>query len=65
VRFAFVSGTKFTGALGGLIGADQQCAALAGAAGLSGTYRAWLSDDTGSPATRFTPSTVPYVHTSP
>jgi hypothetical protein len=31
------------------------------AAGLSGTYMAWLSDTTGSPSTRFTQSSVPYV----
>ena len=34
-------------------GADAICQARAGAGGLSGTYRAWLSDDTGSPSTRF------------
>jgi hypothetical protein len=31
------------------------------AAGLPGTYRAWISDITGSPSTRFTKSTIPYV----
>ena len=33
------------------------------AAGLPGTYLAWLSDDTGSPSTRFVQATVPYVRT--
>jgi hypothetical protein len=47
--------------MGGLAGADATCTTLAGAAGLPGSYKAWLSDDTGSPATRFTRSTVPYV----
>jgi hypothetical protein len=32
--------------LGGLAGADQFCQASAAAAGLPGTYRAWLSDST-------------------
>lgn len=34
---------------------------LAQAAGLPGTYLAWLSDNTGSPSTRMTKATVPYV----
>jgi hypothetical protein len=61
VRFAFVSSVRYTGNLGGLDGADAKCTALAAAAGLPGSYRAWLSDDTGSPATRFTQSPLPYV----
>jgi hypothetical protein len=51
----------YTGNLGGLSGADAKCQALANAAGLSGTYRAWLSDNTGSPSTRFTKHSGPYV----
>jgi hypothetical protein len=39
---------------GGLNGADQGCADLAAAAGLTGTYRAWLAAGGDSPATRFT-----------
>jgi hypothetical protein len=61
VRFAFVSSVLYNGNLGGLNGADAKCQALASAAGLPGAYKAWLSDDTGSPSTRFTQSTVPYV----
>ncbi len=57
----FVSSTTHQGDLGGLAGADSTCQGLAGAAGLSGTYRAWLSDNSGSPLTRFTQSPVPYV----
>lgn len=60
-RFAFVTSEKFTGDLGGLTGADAKCQMLADAAGLPGTYMAWLSDDTGSPATRMTRSKGPYV----
>lgn len=61
VKIAFVSSVAYTGNLGGLDGADAKCAALASAANLSGTFRAWLSDSTGSPSTRFTKATVDYV----
>jgi hypothetical protein len=61
VKIAFVSSVAYTGNLGGLDGADAKCAALASAANLSGTFRAWLSDSTGSPSTRFTKPTVDYV----
>ncbi len=57
----FVSSATYDGNLGGLAGADAKCQALADAAALPGTYKAWLSDSTGSPSTRFTQSTVPYV----
>ena len=57
----FVSSAVYTGNLGGLAGADAKCQALADAAGLTGTYKAWLSDSTGSPSTRFTQSANPYV----
>lgn len=56
----FATSTKYTGNLGGLSGADQQCQARAQAAGLPGAYRAWLSDSTGSPSSRFSKSTGPY-----
>jgi hypothetical protein len=52
-----------SGALGGLTGADGFCQNLANVATptpLPGTYQAWLSDNTGSPSTRFTQSTGPY-----
>jgi hypothetical protein len=53
-RFVFVSSQVYQGgALGGLEGADAKCQALASAAGLPGTYQAWLGDLTGSPSTRF------------
>lgn len=57
----FLTSTGHTGALGGLAGADAICQARATAAGRPGTYRAWLSDTTGSPSTRFTQSAGPYV----
>lgn len=47
--------------LGGPARADATCNTLAAAAGLTGTYLAWLSDGTNSPDTRFNKSTVPYI----
>jgi hypothetical protein len=55
---AFVTSTAQNGNLGGLTGADDICRAravdgeLPGAA-VPGNYKAWLSDTTGSPSTRF------------
>jgi hypothetical protein len=60
-KIVFVSSVAYTGNLGGLDGADDKCTALASAANLPGTFRAWLSDSTGSPSTRFTRPTVDYV----
>jgi cysteine-rich repeat protein len=52
VRVFVTSGT-FSGALGGLKGADEKCAFSASVADLPGKYMAWLSDSEASPATRF------------
>src|SRR5207248_2675590 len=41
----FVTSVMYDGNLGGLAGADAKCQARATAASLSGTYKAWLSDD--------------------
>jgi hypothetical protein len=60
-RVVFVSSVAYTGNLGGLNGADAKCGALAAAAHLPGKFRAWLSDSTGSPSTRFTHPTADYV----
>jgi len=57
----FYSSMSYTGDLGGLEGADQACQGLATAAGLSGTYMAWMSDSTTSAAERLTHSLAPYV----
>jgi hypothetical protein len=57
----FVSSTSSTGNLGGLAGADATCASLAASAGLTGTYKAWLSDSRKSAADRLTQSISPYV----
>lgn len=55
-RLVFVTSAIHNGNLGGLAGADMKCAA----AGMTAdpnvpptAWRAWLSDDTGSPSTRF------------
>jgi len=60
-KVAFVTSTKHNGNLGGLTGADAICQGLATAASLPGTYMAWVADSTGSPASRFTHSSGPYV----
>jgi hypothetical protein len=41
------------GEIGGLAGADAVCQGAAGQSGLPGAYKAWLSDSTASPRTRF------------
>ena len=52
-RTVFVTESVHTGDLGGIEGADAICQAEADAAGLAGTFLAWLSDSTESPSTRF------------
>jgi hypothetical protein len=42
----FVTSSTFNGDLGGQSGADAECASLASGAGLSGTFKAWLSTST-------------------
>ena len=62
-KYVFVSSQVYTGNLGGLAGADATCQALASnpATGLTGTYKAWLSSDTVSAASRLSQASVPYV----
>ena len=57
----FVTSTTHTGNLGGLDAADAICQELADNSELTGQYKAWLSNDTQSPSTRFIQSDVPYV----
>lgn len=53
-RWVFISSTQTDGIIGGVAGADALCQGYAEAAGLSGTYQAWLSQDAESaPAFRF------------
>jgi hypothetical protein len=63
-KYVFLSSTTHNGNLGGLTGADQICQDLADAAGLLGTFKAWLSTSTQSPSTRFTHSATPYILTN-
>lgn len=43
-QIVFVTSATYNGAMGGLVGADQACNNLAKSAGLSGAFKAWLSD---------------------
>lgn len=56
----FVTSTTSDGDLGGIAGADATCNSLASAAGLPGTYMAWLSTGTANPDGRMFKSTNPY-----
>ncbi len=57
---AFITSLKYNGNLGGLAGADAKCQARADAAGLGGTWKAWLSDSKTSASSRLTHSPLPY-----
>ncbi len=59
-----MTNAMFNGNLGGLAGADAKCADAASQAGLTGSFKAWLSTSGGTPLSRFTQSTVPYVLTN-
>ena len=58
----FVSSTTFNGNLGGISGADAECNTLAGTAGLSGTFVAWLSNSTLNAKDRI-PTDIPFNRT--
>ena len=60
-KHVFVTSTTTTGGFGGVFGADAICAARATAAGLVGTFRAWMSVSGDGPNTRFAQSTGPYT----
>ncbi|MET0793901.1 MAG: hypothetical protein ABW061_20445 [Polyangiaceae bacterium] len=60
-KTVFITSTTFSSNMGGYAGADALCAAAAGDASLSGTFLAWVSDGSVTPASRFTQSTVPYA----
>jgi hypothetical protein len=58
----FVSSVGYGGnELGGLSGADAKCQALATAAKLQGTFKAWLSDSKTDAASRITTRNQPYI----
>ncbi|MEM8994241.1 MAG: hypothetical protein AAGF23_05550 [Acidobacteriota bacterium] len=60
-RTIFLTSQTYTGNLGGLTGADAICQGLADAAGLAGNFKAWLSDSTDSPSSRFSPNGRPIM----
>ena len=60
-RRVFVTSERYPGDFGGLVAADQICQALALAAGLTGDYKAWLSDAEQGAAARLEHSPLPYV----
>jgi hypothetical protein len=60
-RIVFVTSQLYGGNLGGVQGADAKCQALAQHAGLPGTFFAWLSDGTVTPAARMPHENLPYV----
>ena len=62
-KVVFATSKVFSGDLGGIVGADDQCNTLAMEAGLAnaGAFLAWLSDDKTSPAARMTPAKGRYL----
>jgi hypothetical protein len=60
-KFVFLTHGWYDGNLGGLAGGDAICQGAANAAGLAGTYKAWLSTASASPSTRFARAAVPYI----
>lgn len=51
-KHVFVSRTSYTGDLGGAAGADAKCQTSAAAAGLGGTWQAWISTSSASAPSR-------------
>lgn len=61
VKRVFISSATFFPDFGGTNQADTACQNMATAAGLPGTYRAWVSTTSSPVNARFTQSTDPYV----
>jgi len=62
-KTVFITADTYDGTMGGKFGsagADMACQTEAALAGLSGTFRAWLSTSTSDAASRFTHATEPY-----
>lgn len=53
-KTVFITSAVYTGNLGGIAGADAKCQARADAASLGGAYKAWISDNSGTPETNHT-----------
>ena len=62
-KIVFVTQAKAKGNTAGLAGADTMCSAAATAAGLPGTYTAWISDSNDDAIGRVTNYLGPYVRT--
>ena len=60
-QLVFVTSTAYSGDLGGLVGGDAKCQQRAIAGGHAGSFKAWLGDDSWSPAQRLTHSSRPYL----
>lgn len=60
-HLVFVTSEDYTSNLGGLSGADALCQSRASAAGLPGTFKAWLSTSSTSASSRLNHSSVPYI----
>lgn len=60
-KIVFVTSSLFTANLGGIAGADVKCQASAVSGGLSGTFRAWISDEGTSATAGLTHASIPYA----
>lgn len=61
MKHVFVTSATQDASFGGPLFSDPTCATIAANAGLSGTYKSWISYSGDSPSTRFTHATVPYA----
>jgi hypothetical protein len=59
-KLVFVTSGAWVGDLGGVAGADAKCQQEADAEGVPGTFLAWISTSTTSPASRFAKSPYRY-----
>lgn len=59
-KYAFVTNDTIAANFTGLSGADSICNNKASSAGLPGTYKAWLSDQSTSARSRLSQSSLPY-----
>jgi len=62
-KIIFATSSKQNGVLGGLAGADGICGDRAAAAGLDGTFKAWVSSSDEPAENRLAHADVPYVRT--
>lgn len=61
-RVLFITSDRFTGALGGVAGADGRCTALAADAGFDASFVAWIGSDSNGPASRLSDPTRAIVY---